>query len=58
MDHNKLEKVCENIAQSTETGYSSLYTFSVRELLTQEERGEFANFLRNAAKSYKPDQKY
>lgn len=55
MEKDKMKQVCENIAQSTETGYSSLYTFLVRELLTQEERGEFAKFLRTAAKSYQPD---
>lgn len=47
MENQKFVKVLEYIADSVETGYSSVFTFAVKELLTAQERTEFAGYLRN-----------
>jgi hypothetical protein len=51
MTYEKYEKVLKYVADSVETGYTSVFTFAVKELLTSQERQEFASFLRNLSAS-------
>lgn len=46
---NKLSKSLEYIADSAETGYSALFTFAVKEILSTEERRTLSSVLRNLA---------
>jgi hypothetical protein len=50
----KLQRVLDYVADSVETGYSSVFTFAVKEILNSKERGEFAEFLRNLTHSKNP----
>jgi hypothetical protein len=51
MESWKQDKVVEYIADSIETGYSSVFTFAVKEILNAKERTELANFLRSLTSS-------
>lgn len=46
-----LNKAIELIADSIETGYSSLFTFVYREYLSREEKNELVTVLRDLANS-------
>lgn len=45
----KLQKALGYIADATETGYSALYTFGVKEILNYQERQALARILQNLA---------
>lgn len=45
--NEKLNKALNYIADSTESGYSALFTYGVKEILNHEERRELAKVLRN-----------
>lgn len=53
MDQRKLNKTLDLIADSIVTGYSSVYTFAVKENLDTEERREVAELLRNFTKEHR-----
>lgn len=54
MDQEKLKIALNYVADATDTGYSALYTFAVKEYLDAKEKGEFAQYLRNLAPNPKP----
>lgn len=51
----KYSKCFEYIADSIETGYSSIFTFAVKELLNSEERREVSLIIRNLSVSHSPE---
>lgn len=54
MDAEKLSKALNYIADATDTGYSAIFTFAVKEILDTKEKGELALYLRNLANEVKP----
>lgn len=49
MDETKLNRSLENIADSIDSGYSALFTFTVKEYLSVEEKAELSQKLRKLA---------
>lgn len=49
MDKDKLSKSLSSIADAAETGYTSLFTFAVKENLSSKERMELVNQIRHLA---------
>lgn len=55
MDLQKAQQVLNMIADATETGYSSVYTFATKELCNKQDRQEIVNILRQTALSLTPE---
>lgn len=55
MDLQKARQVLNLIADATETGYSSVYTFATKELCNKQDRQEVVNILRQTALSLTPE---
>lgn len=51
---DRINKALEMIADSITSGYSALFTFAVKETLTESERGQVAHMIRELAKFSEP----
>jgi len=49
--NERLQKSLMYVADAIDTGYSSVFTFGVKELLNNQERAELATILRNLSAS-------